>query len=223
MGEEISSITFESLYDMVRKEKTTSELQKLHPDIYDQIIKYLKTKTETYRNAKDNQNFNSAELDKIKTQIINARKLVKEFYEKRESKLLHLAINKSRVKNVDETALMKEEKLLFDEATKMVDRYRDEILLNLINAKKPFSEHPITEQEKHIKKEEPKQETAQKPQESPDDKIKIRINSSIPKFVGTNLEIYGPFEDGDIAILPRELAEVIINRGRAEQINQSQS
>ena len=220
MGDEISSITFESLYDMVRKEKTTPELQKLHPDIYDQIIKYLKTKTESYMNAKDNPNFNSAELDKIKTQIINARKLVKEFYEKRESKLLHLAINKSRVKNVDETALMKEEKLLFDEATKMVDRYRNGILLNLVNAKKPFSEHPITEQEKHIEKEEPKQEIEQKPQEKPDDLIKIRINSPIPKFVGTNLEIYGPFEDGDVTILPRELAEVIINRGRAEQINQ---
>jgi DNA replication initiation complex subunit (GINS family) len=61
MGE-VSAITFESLYDTVRKEKTTEDLQKLNPDFFIQVTEYLKSKTEVYKSAKEKNNMNPAEL-----------------------------------------------------------------------------------------------------------------------------------------------------------------
>ncbi len=47
---------------------------------------------------------------------------------------------------------------------------------------------------------------------------KIRIKSAVPKFLGVNLEVYGPFNSGDEINLPLKNAEVLINQGIAEVI-----
>jgi DNA replication initiation complex subunit (GINS family) len=208
--DEISILTFESIYDLVRKEKTSEEIQKLNPDIYLQLIKYLKTKSEIYRNAKASS---SSEEEKIKTQLISARKLIKEFYERRERKILQLAINKSRIKAVDESALLDEEKQILHEITNCLDKYRAGILLNLVNARMPF-EHKAPEQKPH-------EPPAASPEPKPEDallNVKLRFVSPVPKFLGKNLEVYGPFQDGDETELPAEIAEILINRKRAVKI-----
>ncbi|MFB1064875.1 hypothetical protein [Natrinema sp. H-ect4] len=48
---------------------------------------------------------------------------------------------------------------------------------------------------------------------------KVRITSSVPEFRGTDLEVYGPFEEGDEAEVPKDNAEILENRGNAEQVN----
>ena len=40
----------------------------------------------------------------------------------------------------------------------------------------------------------------------------------MPKFVGRDLEVYGPFEEEDIANLPGEIADILILKNRAEEI-----
>jgi len=45
-----------------------------------------------------------------------------------------------------------------------------------------------------------------------------RFLNSVPKFVGKELEEYGPFAEEDIANLPVEIAEVLINKGKVEEI-----
>ncbi len=200
MGEETSTITYEALYNLVRNEKTNDAIQEIHPDTYKQIVKYLTTKIRIYKKAKKNGNDN--EIERIKTQITSARKLIKDFYERRERKILQLAINKSRTKSdlVDDSALLEDEKMLFEEGTNILDKYRKNILLNLVNAKLPFGE------EMDIGKEE-------------DTTIMIRFIGPVPKFLGLNKEIYGPFEKGDVANLPKEISEVLIKRDRAEKMN----
>jgi len=49
----------------------------------------------------------------------------------------------------------------------------------------------------------------------------VRFLHPVPKFVGRELEVYGPFEREDIANLPKEIAEVLIIKGRAEEMTQS--
>ena len=46
----------------------------------------------------------------------------------------------------------------------------------------------------------------------------IRFLNHVPKFVGKELEDYGPFEEEDIANLPSEIADVLISKGSAEEI-----
>jgi DNA replication initiation complex subunit (GINS family) len=53
----------------------------------------------------------------------------------------------------------------------------------------------------------------------PEDGYKIvKINSDVPEFMGTDLEAYGPFEEGDQAEVPEDNAEILENRGNAEVI-----
>ena len=47
----------------------------------------------------------------------------------------------------------------------------------------------------------------------------VRFMSAVPKFLGRELEVYGPFEEEDVANLPGEVADVLIKKGRAEEIN----
>lgn len=47
----------------------------------------------------------------------------------------------------------------------------------------------------------------------------IRITSDVPEFMGTDLETYGPFDEGDKAQVPEDNAEILVNRGNAEEIS----
>ena len=46
----------------------------------------------------------------------------------------------------------------------------------------------------------------------------IRILKEIPEFTGTDLETYGPFEEGNEVEVPKKNAEILVNRGNAEFI-----
>ena len=46
----------------------------------------------------------------------------------------------------------------------------------------------------------------------------IRFLTEIPKFIGTDLNIYGPFEREDLANLPKDIAKTLIEKKRAEEI-----
>jgi len=47
---------------------------------------------------------------------------------------------------------------------------------------------------------------------------KIKLKSPVPKFLGVDLEVYGPYEEGDVAELPPKNAEVLINQRVAEPL-----
>ncbi|MEK6917299.1 MAG: hypothetical protein AABW92_06170 [Nanoarchaeota archaeon] len=202
MGED-STITFESLYNYVRNEKVNEAIQKLRPEIHSQIIGYLNTKIKIYKEAKD-KNLNSEEIEKIKIQIVSARKLIKEFYERRERKILQLAINKSRIKEVDESSLLKEEIEMLDEITLILDKHRKEVLLNLVNGKLPAGAKPIE------KEQEP--ETEEKDEEV---LIEVKFIKPMDRFYGKEAEILGPFNPGDIAKLNKDIANILINKETA--------
>ena len=79
--------------------------------------------------------------------------------------------------------------------------YRRGILFNILAHKDPSLEKP-----KDIK-------TPIK------DKSKlVRILHSIPKFVGEDMNVYGPFESEDIANLPEKVSTALMKKKRAEEI-----
>ena len=46
----------------------------------------------------------------------------------------------------------------------------------------------------------------------------VRFIHAVPKFVGSDLAIYGPFDENDVASLPKDVSEILINKKRAEEV-----
>ena len=206
-------ITYETLFELLKRERERTDLQKLETTFFSDTINYIKDKKKIIE-AKNESVFAVEEKKKTGRQLENIYKILKELYERREKKIIALALDKSRTQSnlIDTTALLKEEKVVFDAMTSLLDTYRESILYSVLNEKMPF-----------MAAFEPK------PQEKLDFKSALEIKKStklvrftahVPKFVGPELEEYGPFEEEDIANLPAEVADVLINKNRVEEIKE---
>ena len=72
MSKEIR-ITYETLFDMLRNEKTREELQKLEPSFYQDVLEYIKDK-QALTQKSDSELFASMEKEKAQKQLENAKK-----------------------------------------------------------------------------------------------------------------------------------------------------
>ncbi len=203
-------ITYETLFEILKRERDRTELQKLEPAFFSDTIRYIKDKKKILE-AKSDSPFAGEEKKKTERQLENIYKILKELYERREKKIIAIALDKSRTKSnlIDTTALMNEEKVFFDALTNTFDAYRDEILFSVLNEKMPFM--------RALSDKKPKEDFKSALDIKKSTKL-VRFMDKIPKFVGPELEEYGPYNEEDIASLPSEVAEVLLNRGKAEEI-----
>ena len=71
------------------------------------------------------------------------------------------------------------------------------------------SSQPLSEETKELK-------TPSFLSETGVSRLKIRFMETIEEIIGPDLQIYGPFETGAVAELPKELATALINKKQAE-------
>ena len=200
-------ITFEALYDLLRREKTRQELQKLDSIFYQNLAKYISEKKDILESQKQKESvFAEQEIKKTQNQIESILKIIRELYEIRENKIIQLALINSRTKSdTNLPNLLPEEAQFYDLVIKGLNKFRANILHSVQNSNPPAME----------KKEEPKEI---KRDERPQNIKFIRFIETVPKFVGTNLQVYGPFEKEDVASLPFDVSELLIKNNRAEEI-----
>ena len=204
------NVTYESLFDLVVREKSKDEIQPLQANFFNDLVSYLNEKKAMLAIMGEE------EKERTTRQLLNINRLIRELYERSEKKILGLALARSRAGAdiIDTNPLLSEEKALFDSIVTNLDAFRAGILKQLLAAKAP--EPPMREQAAQVRTAE------QAPQEiSPSTTKLIRFLHPVPKFVGKELEVYGPFDQEDIANLPREIAEVLIMKGRAEEMAQA--
>jgi len=201
-------ITYETLYELLRREKLKPELQKLDESFFKDIINYLQEKKAILESQESKESvFTKIEAEKTKRQIVNILKIITELYEKRENKILQLALINSRTKAENKIPeMLKEEKELYKSILNDLSKFRKDILHNILETKEP--EISKSEKPKEIKR-------PQKPENST--KL-IRFLNELPKFVGTDLKVYGPFDKEDVAHLPKEIANLLIKKEKAEEI-----
>lgn len=193
-------ITYETIYGILRQEKYNSEIQILSKTFFKDIINYLKEKESLLKSQKEKGTF-PKEVEKNKKQIENIKKILKELYERRENKIIQLALLSSRSDKKDDLSnLLPEEKQLFNEFKNTFIQYKNSILNQVLSKKIP-----------DIK---PKDIKIEKPNST---KL-VRFIHTVPKFIGTDLNIYGPFESENLASLPLKVADVLIKRKRAQEI-----
>ena len=204
-------ITYETLFELLQREKEMQDLQKLDQNFFNEVIGYIKDKKKILE-AKSDSSFAHEEKKKTERQLENIYKIIKELYEKREKKTIGMALDRSRTQSnlIDMSALLKEEKVFFDALLNILDTYRGEILLSVLNEKMPFM--------KSLEKR-PKEEFKTALEVKKSTRL-VRFLAHVPKFVGPELEEYGPFEEEDIANLPIEITEVLLNKSKAEEIKE---
>lgn len=204
-------ITHETLFEILKREKDKTDLVKLDNTFFTDVVNYLKEKSRVIYDK--GELFTSDEKKNTIRQIENAKKILRGIYDIRERKIISLALDKSRTKSslIDSSGLLFEEKLMFDKLVEIFNSFRDDIINNLLNENLP-----------EIKQD--KRDIRINVEHSGDLKKEtklVRFIHAVPKFVGKELEEYGPFEVDDMATLPAEIAELLINKERVEEIKES--
>ena len=195
-------ITYETIYEFLRKEKYEAEIQKLPSTFFNDIINYLKEKKSILEAQKSQDSIFSKEYEKTGKQIQNIRKIIQDVYDRRENKIIQLALFTSKTGvNIDSVNLLKEEEEMYLSLVRILKIYREGILENLLALRNP---HVI--ETKDIKK------------ENKEDTKLVKFLYPVPKFMGEDLNIYGPFNFEDVANLPPKVAQLLINKRRAREI-----
>ena len=217
------NITYETLFELLKRERDTTDLQKLEPTFFNNFVDYLNEKKKML--GKEDALFSYDEKKKVEKQIDNARRIIKGIYERREKKVLNIALTKSRTKSdvIDTSSFLDNERRFFDEIVKVLDVFRNEVIDKVIEGKQISA---LTIESKKINKvadEDAQIKSGTNPVAVENkEKVKniklVRFLYAVPKFVGKELEEYGPFEEEDIANLPSDIADILIGKGRVEEI-----
>jgi DNA replication initiation complex subunit (GINS family) len=239
---EAIKITLETLYDILRSEKKQEDLQKLEITFFVDVVKYLSEKRSLLDSTKNNESvFASGEHDKVEYELRSIKRILKELYEKREKKIIDIALNRSRTGSdiIDTSAMLFEEKEFYGQVLNIFDRYRAGIINELFQARLPRLSPTVTKEDEqasdedettippqHDEPTQPAQEETSKNEleaETPaqatlQEMIKVKFLHPTPKFVWKDLKVYGPFDTGEETEIFPEVAELLVRKGRAQKV-----
>ncbi|MEM2916353.1 MAG: hypothetical protein QXT19_03300 [Candidatus Woesearchaeota archaeon] len=217
------AVTYETLYEMLRLEKSREELQKLDEGFLLDVLNYLREKQRILDEAEKKQDlFSIDEREKTQLQLVNIRKIVRELYERREKKITDMALNKSRTKSniIDTTPLMVHERYLFDSIVSVLDSFRDGVLHNVLSLREPTISPPETTNAGPKVAEPPLPQTVGQQIEMPPAPAAktVKFTQPVEQFVGKELELYGPFQPEQKEQLPADIADILIEKGSAIEV-----
>lgn len=186
-------ITLTTLFELLKTEKDREDLQELEPEFFEQVSEYLYSK-KLQLNKSTDSDF-SQDKSKLRNQIHNILKIVKDLYGRRERKIIKLAEHQIRSNSsvIDSSALLPQEKELFDQISKILLTKRENLLKPLLRG--------------DLRSTNVKKET-----------VKIKFLISLPEFVDSSDNVIGPFNEGDEAEIPANIANMLIDRNQAEKL-----
>lgn len=193
------NITYEYLFEIMRSEKNSYDLLKLPDNFYENVVEYIKEKQDLLK--KDDDLFSANEKKQVITLLENVEKILTEIYNRREKKLVELAIikSKSRSSVVNTTNMLKYEVIFYEKLLLTLDNFRTNLLNNAISAKQidvNFAQDNSKRKLKNI--------------------VTVRFLEDIGRFVDEHLKEYGPYEKETIATLPIEMAKLFEEQSKLE-------
>jgi DNA replication factor GINS len=179
-------ITYNDIYEASKKERYSEQLQPIPKNFVSEVAFYLNEKREI--SSKDDDIFSDVVI-KTKKQLENAITLFKELILRRKKKILNLVLvaSETGISKQDFENMLPFEKTLFEEFMKSVDS-SEKMLNDMLNGSS---------------KEEQKNEM-------------IIFIEPVEEFLGLDGEKMGPYEKGQIANIPLEIAKILIDSGKAE-------
>lgn len=236
MAEKDVIITFDTLFDLARREKHREEIQKIDARFFGDVIKYFNEKQAILESQEKKKSvFAASELEKTRAQLNEAKRLLKDIYTFRESKIVRGALFQSRCngKGFDFSALLPEEIELFNSLQSSLMKYREDILHSLLNHELPKASMTMQEDtaSQHVGElcgREQRETSAMTdngiiPKSLKTDAHKgdgsycISLTCEIPEFMGPDMNKYGPFRNGETAEIPEQVADMLIKSGNAQK------
>ena len=216
-------ITLETLYDILRNEKKREDLQKLEESFFLDVILYLQEK-QALVVSKDTQAniFAAGEREKLDYELRSIKRILKEIYDKREKKIIDIALNKSKTDSdlIDSSAMLKEEKLFYEQILNVLDNFRQDVLFSLWKGQLPSYSSLLTSSEKTAKITLPSlpadAESDEETASANTTMTKIRFIHPVPSFIWKDQKVYGPFDIGEEIEMYPEVAQLLVRKGRAE-------
>ena len=179
-------ITFSDIYEAMRKEKYSEQLQSLPKKFLQESSSYFKEKKDLLN--KDEDLFSDTSL-RNKKKLDNSLSSFKDLIRIRKKKILNLAFVASEVgiNKKDFENLLSFEKDLFEECSRSLEK-----------AEKNMSEEMIGGGESSLKHE------------------LVRFLEDVPEFLDFSGEEVGPFSKGEIANLEKEIVKILDKDNRVE-------
>lgn len=212
------AITYETLFDLLRKETSREDLQELPETFYGEVLDFMRKKQEDAAAS-------GIAGQRATIEFENIKKIMKELYDRRERKILLLALNKARTESaiIDPSILLPQERTLFDKLVTSLRNNKKEVLdaLFALEAVPKGIARPLSARDTPSAQAEesqlPEKET---PKAGSTDKsmLKVKFLNSLPKFLGPDKTVFGPYEKGAEAQLPAGIATVLIKKGRVEKM-----
>ena len=109
-------ITLETLYDILRNEKKREDLQRLEASFFEDVVNYLREKKTLLEMKKESTDiFAAGEKEKLEYELRSIKRILKEIYEKREKKIIDIALNRSRTGSdiIDTSSMLREKKKIY--------------------------------------------------------------------------------------------------------------
>jgi len=186
-------ITYQEIYDTLRKEKYNEQLQQLPASFLKEVAVYLGEKKEIV--SRDQKNLFSDTLRTTRKQLDNTLSIIKEIILLREKKVLNLAFTAAMtgVSKRDTENLLKHEKELFDISIKQLEQ-NQHVLSEVLDGQ--------IREEKDLKN------------------LFVRFKLEVPAFLDANGNEIGPFKKGDIANLPKEVVQILLSDSKVATIDE---
>ncbi len=184
-------ITYNEIYEAARKERYSEQLQALPKNFVVSVAEYLKEKKGM--SMKEDDAFSDA-VTKTKKQLENAITLFNELKRIRRRKILNLVLiaSETGISKRDFDNMLDFEKALFEDIMKCIgssDKKFNETLNGNGNGKSHEKENDM-----------------------------VAFREGVEAFLGLDGEMIGPFEKGQIANLPKPIAKILIDGGKAEKV-----
>ncbi len=211
----MAEFTYEDIYELLRMEKYSTDLQLVKLEDLRKVKEYFETKRGLLaKQTKDSEFYDKSKKDKLKTELENARRALKDWYEKREKKLLSRATFTARTdfKLRDTTNMLPSEEKVY---LKLLDVLKENYSGFFSNFKKGAAD-VVADASAEAPAAAPELAVAQA---APQIILKkIRVRQQIPELMGPDLQTYGPFNENDVAAVPEDIAALLIGQGKAEDV-----
>ncbi len=131
-------------------------------------------------------------FDDSKTQrLFNIKNMIEDILYLRQKKIINKAIIKVKTGNEDVSDLLLPEQKMYKQISEIFEDYQGYLKTVFDNNHKPKVKYNL---------------------------MKMKIIQSVPKFIGTDMQEYGPYDENEVIEIPESIAKLFINKGIAEQM-----